>query len=148
MRLVPVVAGLIFLVTPLGNAIDEKLPDPQSIAALLQRANTAQPKEQCFLYAELVHQMTELAGRELAAGDIELATISLKAVNQYADKIHMGVADDTKRLKNAEILVRHTSFRLTEILHAASIDDRPMLEATLKQLNQVQAEMMLQVFRK
>jgi predicted outer membrane protein len=148
MRLVPLAAGLLFLLAPCANAIDERPLDAQTIAALVQRATTAQPKEQCFLYAEIVHQLTELAGRELAAGDIALATASLRAVGQYADKIHMGVADDNKRLKNAEILVRHTSFRLQEILHGASIDDRPMLQATLKQLDQVQSEMMLQVFRK
>ena len=38
-------------------AIDERI-DPQTMAALMVKAEQAQPKEQCFLYAELVHQMT------------------------------------------------------------------------------------------
>jgi hypothetical protein len=59
----------------------------------------------------------------------------------------MGMANDTKRLKNAEILMRHTSFRLKELMYGASIDDRPLMQATLKQLDQVQSELMLQVFR-
>jgi hypothetical protein len=59
----------------------------------------------------------------------------------------MGVAEDTRKLKNAEILMRHTAFRLEEILHAASLDDRPTLESTLKQLDQVQSELMMQVFK-
>ncbi len=58
------------------------------------------------------------------------------------------MADDSKKLKNAEILVRYTAFRLKDILASASLDDRPTLDATLKQLNQVEAEMMLQVFRR
>jgi hypothetical protein len=128
--------------------VDEKIPDPQSLAALEQRASQATPREQCFLYAELVHQMTELAGRQLLAGDVEHASGTLRAVQEYAAKIHMGVADDSKRLKNAEILVRHTAFRLKDILSTASLEDRPTLDATLKQLDQVQAEMMLQVFRR
>ena len=60
----------------------------------------------------------------------------------------MDMADDSKRLKNAEILVRHTAFRLKDMLSQASLEDRPTLDAALKQMNQVQAELMLQVFRK
>jgi hypothetical protein len=126
----------------------EKVPDAQAIAALQERANQATPREQCFLYAELVHEMTELAGRQLIAGDVEHASGTIRNVQLYAAKIHMGVADDSKRLKSAEILVRHTAFRLKDILSAASLEDRPVLDATLKQLDQVQAEMMLQVFRR
>jgi predicted outer membrane protein len=128
-------------------AIDEKVPDAQSLLALQTRANAAGPREQCFLYAELVHQMTELAARQLSAGDVASASGTIKTVQDYAAKIHMDMANDSKRLKNAEILVRHTAFRLHDMLSQASLEDRPSLDATLKQLNQVQAELMLQVFR-
>jgi hypothetical protein len=152
MRFVAASASLLSLAfllpAPGAFAVDEKVPDAQTLMALQERASQATPKEQCFLYAELVHQMTELAGRQLSAGDAETASLTLRAVQQYAAKIHMGVANDSKRLKNAEILVRHTAFRLKDILSAASLDDRPTLDATLKQLNQVEAEMMLQVFRR
>src|SRR5271156_5473162 len=79
-------------------AVDEKVVDPQAMAALMAKADQAQPKEQCFLYAELVHQMTELAGRQLSAGDAR-ASETLRQVQKYAEKIHMGVAQDGKKLK-------------------------------------------------
>src|ERR1700761_2254630 len=129
-------------------AIDERIVDPASMAALMVRADQAQPKEQCFLYAEIVHQMTELAGQQLSAGDGDHASATLKVVQKYAEKIHMGVAEDGKKLKNAEQLMRHTSYRLTDILNAASYDDRQVLQGTLKQLEQVQTELMMQVFKK
>jgi hypothetical protein len=129
-------------------AVDEKIPDTQSLQALMARADQATPRDQCFLYAELVHEMTELAGRQLLAGDVDNASLTIHAVQAYATKIHMDMANDSKRLKNAEILMRHTAFRLKDILAAASLDDRPTLDATLKQLDQVQSEMMLQVFRR
>ena len=116
-----------------------------TIHALVEKAGIAPPKEQCFLYAELVHQMTELAGQQVTAG--EDATATLRSIHEYADKIHLGVAQDTKKLKNAQILMERTAFRLKEILHASPIDDRPQLEATVQQLDQVQAELMMQVFR-
>lgn len=129
-------------------AIDERTVDPAAMAALMARADQAQPKEQCFLYAEIVHQMTELAGQQLNAGDGDHASATLKLVQKYVEKIHMGVAEDGKKLKNAEQLMRHTSYRLSDILNAASYDDRQVLQATLKQLEQVQTELMMQVFRK
>jgi hypothetical protein len=128
-------------------AVDERIADPQAMAALMTKAEQAQPKEQCFLYAELVHQMTELAGQQLIAGD-ERASETLHQVQKYAEKIHMGVAEDGKKLKNAEQLMRHTSYRLNDILNAASYDDRQALQATLKQLEKVQTELMMQVFKK
>jgi hypothetical protein len=117
------------------------------MTALMMRADQALPKDQCFLYAELVHQMTELAGQQLTAGDAR-ASETLKLVQKYAEKIHMGVAEDGKKVKNAEQLMRHTSYRLNDILNTASYDDRQALQATLKQLEQVQTELMMQVFKK
>jgi hypothetical protein len=129
-------------------AVDERVADPQAMAALILKADAAQPREQCFLYAELVHQMTELAGQQYNAGDDDHASATLKLIQQYAQKIHMGMANDAKKVKNAEELMRHTSFRLNGILNAASYDDRQLLQSTLKQLEQVQTELMMQVFKK
>jgi hypothetical protein len=128
-------------------AIDERI-DQQTMAALMVKAEQAAPKEQCFLYAELVHQMTELAGQQYNSGDGDHASETLRLVQKYAEKIHMGVAQDGKKLKNAEELMRHTSFRLNGILNAASYEDRQALQATLKQLEQVQTELMMHVFKK
>jgi hypothetical protein len=127
---------------------DSKPPNPDAIAALEARADQAQPREQSFLYAELVQQMTELSIRQYAAGDAEKATNLLKRIQQIAQKIHLSLSDNDKRLKNTEILLSHTAFRLTEMLHATSIEDRPLVEQTLSQVTQAQNATMMQVFRK
>jgi hypothetical protein len=62
--------------------------------------------------------------------------------------MHLSVGENDKRLKNAEILLRHTAFRLTEMLHNSSMDDRPLVQETLVQVNKAQSETMLEVFRK
>lgn len=147
MRLAYAVAVLA-LITPSLRAMDDKIPDPQAISALQVRAEAAQPREQCFLYAELVHKMIELAGYQMATGEEEKASTTLRNVQQYTQKIHLAVSEDNKRLKTAQILLRKAAFRLKEMLHGASLDDRPVMENTLSQLNQVQSEAMMQVFRK
>src|ERR1700747_618782 len=127
---------------------DEKIPDQQSIAALEAKIAQAQPKEQCFLYAELIHQMTEFSLHQYAEGNVEKANDMLKQIQQFAHKVHLSVAADNKRLKNAEILLRHTAFRLNEMLHSSNYEDRPLVEQTLSQVNQAESEAMLQVFKK
>ena len=128
-----------------ASALDDS---PTALAALQAKADQAQPKDKCFLYAKLVSQMTDLAGYQLNSGDSGQASETLKLVQQYAEKIHTGVADDSKKLKDAESLMQRTSFRLKGMLNIASYEDRPALELTLKQLNQLQTELMMQVFKK
>ena len=45
-----------------ASSADEAIPPPEVIAQLEQRASQADPREQAFLYTELVHTMTAKAG--------------------------------------------------------------------------------------
>jgi hypothetical protein len=148
--LVPFATLVLFAVSAApscASGFDDKIPDQQSINALQIKASQAQPREQCYLYAELVHEMTEFSLRQYAAGDVEKAADLLKQIQPLARKIHLSVADNDKRLKNAEMLLRHTAFRLTEMLHTSNFEDRTLIEQTLAQVNQAQSEAMMQVFR-
>jgi len=141
--------SFVFALPPAALAgIDDKQPDAESIAALELKASQAQPREQCFLYAELVHQLIEYSSSQYAAGEVDKAADTLKKVRTFAQKIHMMMANDEKRLKNAQILLRHTAFRLSELLHVSNIEDRPLVEETLSQVNAIQTETMMQVFKK
>jgi len=131
-----------------ASGLDDKIFDQQSIDALALKVSQAQPREQCFLYAQLMHQMTEVSLRRYNAGDSEKATGMLKDIQTLAHKIHLTMADDNKRLKDSEILLRHTAFRLSEMLHNSNFEDRDLVQETLAQVNQAQNETMLQVFRK
>lgn len=127
---------------------DDKDPDQQAITALEARINQAAPKDQCFLYAELIHQMTEVSLRQYTAGDVPKANALLREVQAIAHKLHLSVANNDKRLKNAEILLRRTAFRLNDLLHSSDYEDRQLVEATLAQVNQADSEAMMQVFKK
>ena len=124
----------------------EVLLDENALTQLETRAQAAQPKEQCFLYAELVHDLTEIAGKQLADGDTDHVGKTLRRIDSISQKIHMALARDTKRLKNAELLMHHTTRRLADMLHIASSDDREVLQSTLKHLDTVQSELLAQVF--
>ena len=119
-----------------------------ALAVPYAKADQAPPRDRCFLYAELVSQMTDLAGKQFHSGESGQAAQTLQLVRRYAEKIHEGVTDDSKKLRDAELLMRRASFRLKGILSAATYEDRPTLEVTLKQLNEVQSELLMQVFKK
>lgn len=149
MRVVPVVLLISALSLPACAAsIDSKIPDQQAIMLLEQRASQAQPREQAYLYAELVHEMIEYSARQYAAGDTEQATGLLKKAQLFTHKLHVLISANDKKLKDAQIILRRTAFRLTEMLHSSDFQDRPVVEQTLAQLNEAQNDAMLAVFKK
>jgi hypothetical protein len=147
LALLPVV--LLVVSSPaFAGGINEVLPDEQTLTQLELRAQQANPREQCFLYTELIHTMTEIAGKQMLAGNADQASATLKRVEHYAELIHLGLARDAKRLKNAEMLMHHTTHRLGDYLRAAGTEDRDTLQVTLKNLQKVQDEMLSEVFAK
>jgi hypothetical protein len=148
MRFVAVLAAVLLSASMAwAHGLTDRVPDARELADLEAKAAMASPRDQPWLYAELVHSMTTIATEQLQAGNEQEADASLRAAQGYASKIHAGLLRDAKKLKNAEILVRHTAFRLRELLTGAPPNDREMLEATIRQLNEVQSEMMMQVFQ-
>jgi hypothetical protein len=145
--LLPLCSSLVFCIPAHASSIDENLPDAQALALLELRAQQAGPRDQCFLYTELVHTMTEIAGKQMINGDIDQASATLKKVNHYAQLIHMDLASNSKRIKNAEMLMHHTTYRLGEYLHKASSEDRDTLKATLQQLDKVHDELLAEVLK-
>jgi hypothetical protein len=149
MRFVVILALSALISAPQAFAINiDKTVDLQALNALADRAQKATPKDRCYLYAELVSAATELASQQLNAGDVTDAAASLKAIQDYATKIHVDLTSNSRKLKDAQIMVRHTAFRLKELMMNASLNDQPTFESTLKQLDQVQSQMMLTVFQK
>lgn len=148
MRFVLVLTIATLAGVPAFAANTGKVPDMQALTALAAKAEQATPKDRCFLYAQLVSGMTELASQQMSAGDTSAAAASLKAIQGYTAKIHGEVNNNSKKLKDAQIMMRRTAFRLKDLMMSASIDSQPDFEVTLKQLDQVQSQMMLAVFQK
>jgi hypothetical protein len=145
--LILTLAALAGIPTAFASNTDKTL-DMQELTALAAKAQQATPRDRCYLYAELVSAMTELAGQQLNAGDVSDASVSLKAIQEYTTRIHGDITGNSRKLKDAQIMMRRTAFRLKDLMMNASLNDRPTFELTLKQLDQVQSQMMLAVFQK
>jgi hypothetical protein len=146
-----VTAAVVAFVLPL-SCIDAAASGPnvsqRALASLQAKADQAQPKDRCFLYAMLVNQMTNLAGQQFDSDDPGQASETLKLVQRYLENIQTGVTGDSRKVKEAELLIRRSSFQLRNILRESSLENQLAMETTLKELNQVQEQLMTQVFKK
>jgi len=144
-----VLLAFCFLSPPRARAaINETVLDAAALEQLEQQASAAQPREQCFLFTELVHNLTEEAGREIASGQEDQAQATLKHAEAVMGKMHSAVQGDAKRLKNAELLMEHTSRRLSDMMHVASSASREAVQTAMQKLNALHTELLTQVFAK
>lgn len=86
------------------------------------------------------------AAVQMQAGDENEALMTLQSVQGDAARIDPSRSSSVKKLKNAEILLGQAAFKLKELLMDAPLEDRPPLEKTLKQVNEAQSALLLQVF--
>lgn len=137
------------LVLPQARAVTVIFDDVFDTAALAElelRAEHAQINEQPFLFTQLVHEYVEVAGKQVAAGDMDQATASLQKVQAYADRIHANLGKTSKRVKNAEMLMHLATYKLTQLMHIISSEDSILLQATLKRLDKLHDELLALVF--
>ena len=139
--------SLFFLVLPARAAVNESIPTPEALAQLEIRADKAKPREQCFLYTELVHGLTEQGAAQIAADDTDHATATLKQIDQDAHLIQRSLAHNSNRMKDAQKLLHDTTFRLGQLLHLVNGDYRATVQNALRQLNQLNDELLTQVFK-
>ncbi len=130
----------------MASSHDDMALDAAGLQQLEQRAEHAEAREQAFLYTELVQAYTEIAGKQMAAGDMEHAGATLKRIERYASLIHTGLAKDAKKVKDAEMLMHSASFRLKQCFRAASEEDQPAIASTIKEVDKVHEELLAQVF--
>jgi Na+/phosphate symporter len=146
------VAGTVVIVLLLtfpsahASATKDALTEDQMLAQMESHAEAAAQREQCFLYTELVQIYTDMAGQQLADGEIDKANTTLKRVQHFADRIHAALAKDTKRVKEAEKAIHMASYHLDQYMHHVSKEDKTVAESTLKKLDSVHDELLAQVF--
>jgi hypothetical protein len=127
---------------------DESALDAAALIQMEQRADSAQPRDQCYLFAEVLHGLTELAGREIAAGDEQEATSTLTHIDSVAAKMQKASAGNAKRLKNAEMLLEHVTRRLNDMAHVVSNSQRTAMQTTLQSIDHLHTQVLAVIFAK
>jgi hypothetical protein len=131
-----------------ASKADEIPLDATTLLQMEQRADAAQPRDQCYMFAEVLHGLTELAGRQIAAGDDTDADTTLSHIDSVAAKMQRASAANAKRLKNAELLLEHITRRLTDMAHVASAEQRSATQTALTRVNQLHTQVLAVIFAK
>lgn len=139
---------LAVLSTPVQGAFSHgRVPDEETLAQLEERAAQAPAREQSYLYAKLVHSMVEFSANEYVSGDEKKAAGMLRKTQQLARRIQTLLSENSRRVKDTQILLRRAAFRLKDLLHSSAHEDRPLVQETLTQVNEAQHDAMMRVFK-
>lgn len=131
-----------------ASNLDESPLDATALMQLEQRAESAQPRDQCYLFAEVLHGLTELAGRQIAAGDDQDASTTFTKIDTVAQKMEKASAANAKRLKNAELILEHITRRLTDMAHVATAEQRSATQTALKNVDHLHTQVLAVIFSK
>ena len=129
-----------------ASAVNEPGVDATTLTGLETRAAEAEPRERCYLYTELLHGWTELAGQAMTAGDEDAARTAIQHADADAEKLKSTLAKDSKRLKNAEQIMEHTVHRFSDMMRVTSMEQRDVMQAVLRHMSNVHDELLAAVF--
>jgi hypothetical protein len=151
-RLIRFFPPLVFIVllavpsTSHASSPNETALDSLSLIQMEHRIELADQREQCYLYAEVLHGLAELAGRQVAASQFDEAAATLRQMDLVATKLQAASARDAKRLKSVEQLLEHTTHRFQDVVRSVSSDDRAAMQKTLQRLDALHTEVLARVF--
>ncbi|MGI4828956.1 MAG: hypothetical protein ACRYFU_12310 [Janthinobacterium lividum] len=129
-----------------ASSPEEILMDAATLTTLELKAAAADPRERCFLYTELLHNWTELAGRNLASGDDNAAVLAMQHADADAAMLKAALGRDSKRIKNAEQILEHSVHRLSDMVRVTSMDQHDAMQAVLRHISSVHDELLAAVF--
>ena len=119
-------------------------------AALIQmetQADRAKPREQCYLYTQLVDALMVTAAEQVAAGEDEDASKTVGRIGEVSAKLQRATARDAKKLKAAEKMLSESARKLKELSRVASGGERDEMRATLVKLDAAHNKILDLVFR-
>lgn len=114
-------------------------PDIQALAAKAARADL---RDRCYLYAQLVRASTEVANHDIADGDEREGLDELRVVEDYSVALEQSLMKSTKKLRDSEILLRESAFRLRSAMLGAPLAERPTMAQALAHVNNAEAKVM------
>ncbi|MFI5089530.1 MAG: hypothetical protein ACHP7P_05690 [Terriglobales bacterium] len=125
-------------------AIAKSADEP--LEALKARAENAKPQDQAYLFATIARREVNEADRFYTEGDITNATKAVDDVVNYAARATEAARKSGKHLKDTEILLRATARRLDDVGRTLNFDDRPYVEAAVKQVEKLRQQLLDHMF--
>ena len=121
-------------------------PPAQPPADAKAKADAAQGSEKISLSLEYAHRELEYANKLYTDGDVEKAEAAIGETMTYAKQAAATSESTNKRLKQTEIDLRKLEHRMRDIGQSLNIDDRPPVEKSVQELEQIRADLLAKMF--
>jgi hypothetical protein len=98
------------------------------------------------LYADIAHELVELANAQFTNGEPDKGQASIKSAVGYAEKAANSAEEKGHKIKNAEITLRETARRIEEVRKTLDIDNQPPLKDAVDRLEQLRKQLLQRMF--
>ena len=113
---------------------------------LKAKADAAQGSEKINLSLDYARHELEQADKLYTDGDVEKAEAAIGETMTYARRAAEASASTKKRLKQTEIDLRKLEHRMRDIGQSLNVDDRPPVEKSVQDLEQLRAGLLAKMF--
>ncbi len=118
-----------------ANGPETTLMNAAMLVQMEDQADHAKPREQCYLYTQLIDLLTDTASRQVAAGLDEDAGKTVARIAEVAAKLQRTAARDTKKLKDAEKILNESARKLTQMVRVVNGEQRDEIKAAAVKLD-------------
>jgi len=118
----------------------------EPLEALKTRAEHARPSDQPHLFATIARREVNEVDRFYTEGDLSSATKAVDDLVRYAGRAAETAQKSGKHLKDTEILLRETARRLDDVRRTLNFEDRPQVEAAVKQVEKFRQQLLDHMF--
>ena len=118
----------------------------ETLEELKAKAGAASGGDQAKLCAQVAQQDVELANQHFTDGEVEQGHAAVRDAVAYAEKARDSAVASKKHLKKIEISIGKTAHRLNDISKTLAIDDRPIVEQAVKELEHIQDQLLDAMF--
>jgi hypothetical protein len=147
-RLKVLLVGVLALTTvpALAKGPETSTLNAATLVQMETQADHAKPREQCYLYTQLVDALTDSASRQVAAGDDEDAGKTVGWIAEVTAKLQLAAERNAKKLKDAEKILNESARRLTDMSRISTGDQRDELRRTVQKLDAAHTKVLAMVF--
>jgi hypothetical protein len=138
----------------LSACFAQQQPPPSSVTdaglahieQLKARAEQRGEADRARDYAEIAHELVEVANMQFTNGDPDKGQASIKDAVAYAEKAATSAEEKGHKIKNAEITLRETARRIEEVRKTLDIDNQPPLKAAVNRLELLRKQLLQRMF--
>jgi hypothetical protein len=146
---VGLLSGLALMITPAAHANHQEAVslNPAVLLQMETEADNAKPRDQCYLYTQLVDALMVTAAHQVAAGDDNDASKTVGQIDEVIAKLQRSADRNAKRLKYAEKMLGESARKLNELSRVAMGGERDEMRATLAKLDAAHNKILSLVFQ-